>query len=738
MLKATWTHLDIIDESTLYEMMEQFNKDNKDIIAAAFDTETTGLHHIYDKPFLFQFGWVTKQLQGYTYTVDLEVQEELARRTITMWNIMAARTPIYLGHNVKFDLNMLINIRIPYTVNNISDTMIYIRLAADAIPERKGGTPLGLKKFAKQFISPSAKDMDNKLQEERKEISTKLNKQLKQELHWTKKKIDEFFNDKMNTWQDLPEPQRSGYQRWHDNLPLYLQHITSACTSDDIPYHKLNRANVKYYGHYDIVWTLETWLLTAEVIHIRKNKEAKEIEDNNIYPLVRMERVGFKIDYPYLKAAKEKLHDYILIRRQDLERIAGEPLKCSQSKLILQLLQQRFGLTEVTTTNADELGKICSDLKHAGNNVDAVEFIETLQELRTLEKWYSTYIMRFLKNYKEEDGKLYTTINQVGTVSGRVTSDFQQFPKDGITTLDGEEIFQPRKMVLAKDKDFIGIVYLDYSQVELRLQAFYTILIGHPDTNLCRAYMPYKCHTKDISFDYTNHRHIEHAYDWEWFYDEEPEKQWTPLDVHGATTKEAFDITEEDPEYKHLRYVGKRVNFAKNYGAQYGKIKEMFPEYDDEQIKRIDEAYYKAFPGVKEYHNYCYTMANQQPYLSNMFGTRYYNASGHNLINMLVQGTGAYLLKTKIIKVDQYLKKHNCKSELMMQIHDEIQLKWHKSDSPDIFFDIKKIMEEWNDTYVPIVSDMEVTFTNWAEKQEVNNKEELYEIYTRHRPVRNI
>lgn len=145
----------------------------------------------------------------------------------------------------------------------------------------------------------------------------------------------------------------------------------------------------------------------------------------------------------------------------------------------------------------------------------------------------------------------------------------------------------------------------------------------------------------------------------------------------------------------------------------------MFPEFDEEQIDKIDGAYYKAFPGVKEYHDYCYRLAQQQPYAQNLFGVKYYNVSGHNLINMLIQGTGAYFLKSKIVKVYNYLKEHHCKSTLQMQIHDELSFEWHKDDDISIFYDIKAIMEDWEDTLIPIVADMEITRTNWAEKVEV-------------------
>ena len=115
-----WTHIDITAPEHLVALTDLYLKtiDKGEVIAAAFDTETTGLHHIYDKPFLFQFGWCTAT-DGYTYAVDLERYPELSRRVITMWNVLAAQAPIYLGHNVKFDLNMLENIHLPYQAPNI-------------------------------------------------------------------------------------------------------------------------------------------------------------------------------------------------------------------------------------------------------------------------------------------------------------------------------------------------------------------------------------------------------------------------------------------------------------------------------------------------------------------------------------------------------------------------------------------------------------------------------------------
>ena len=736
-----WIKTTITTEECLHAMVKLFNSQVKNITASAFDTETTGLSPVLDSPFLFQFGWYCEDLNtGYTYAVDLERNQELARRTITIWNVLRAQTPIDLGHNVKFDLHMQINIGLPYRGNNISDTTMWIRLGSDAIPTRKGGSPLGLVPFATRYISRDANKHEKELNEEKALLTREYNNALQADLNkvgrppkdwgynsWTKGCLKKFFDDKVHEASDLPEEFQQAYYEWHATLPQYLQDkVTGYVDKDMIRYSELNRDKVIEYGHFDIVWTLETYRTMKPIVTARENLDAIKFEEANIYPVLDMERVGFVVDKDYLIQCKKKTKEYIQQRRKDLEFMAGQPLKCNQAVMIMKILDEQYGL-KISSTNADELDILCSDLKREGNHEAVLDFIECIQELRTLEKWYSTYIVRFLYELKFSN-KIYTAINLTGTVSGRVTSDFQQFPRTSITTLTGEELFYPRKMIVVGE-EYKGMIYLDYSQIELRLQAFYTILVGEPDLNMCRAYMPYQCHLEDgTEFDYNNKEHLAKAYTVDWYYNEEPERHWVPTDVHGATAKEAFGITEDDPNFRTLRSVGKTVNFAKNYGAQRNKIATMFPQYNNEQIDKIDGAYYAAFPGIKKYHNYCYRMANIQPYMGNLFGVKYYGASGHNLINMLIQGTGAYFLKKKIVEVDRYLKENNCKSKLCMQIHDELQFYWHEDDPPEIFYEIKKILEEWEGTIVPIVADMEATTTNWSEAYEIKDIQELYKI----------
>ena len=177
-------------------------------------------------------------------------------------------------------------------------------------------------------------------------------------------------------------------------------------------------------------------------------------------------------------------------------------------------MKEKFQL-EVKSTGNEQLNL----LKNSLENEEAIKFIDLLQELRTLEKWYAVYILRFQKELTNND-RLYANINSVGAVSGRVTSDFQQFPKKGIKDDNGNELFHPRRIISSDN----GIVYLDYSQIELRFQALYTILVGNPDFNMCRAYMPYHCYRlTDVDyikedFDENNPAHIKHYKDFIWYH----------------------------------------------------------------------------------------------------------------------------------------------------------------------------------------------------------------------------
>lgn len=696
-----------------------------------FDTETTGLNIKYDLPFLLPWGYMSPDNKtAYIYCVDRDADKELFTQTALTLRELAKQKGI-CGHNIKYDIHMLDNIGValPDDLHYI-DTMVLIRLAHDALTPENGGPPLGLKEYAVKFIDRAAKDNERAVKQERTDISKAYNKTLKDALYkvdrkWTLKYIDEYFKDVLHSVDTLDDNVRSAYLEWYCDLPEQIRNnMTSGrVESDDIPYNLLNREQVTTYAMYDIVWTMETYLQCYAAVEARQNLDALAREECMIPALVRMEACGFQIDGDYVRQVTKDLAQYLRERREALFNLVQENIGVGQHAKIKEILNNKYNLN-VIATGKEDLNRTYDELKAKTPDAEAVQFIGLVQELRTLEKWYATYLLRFVRELDLGHKRIYTQINQVGTVSGRVTSDFQQFPKYGVDKADGTPLFHPRRMIVKSD-GFKGIAYLDYSQVELRLQALYTILVGAPDLNLCRAYMPYQCLTAEgIEFNYENPDHIKHAYDWKWYLKEDPSKEWEATDVHAATTAVAFpDLDTKSDEFKKLRgKVGKRVNFAKNYGAQFNKIKTMFPDYDDETIHRIDDAYYGAFPGVKKYHEYCYTIVDMQPYVPNLFGVKYYGLSGHKLINCLVQGSGAYLLKERIKEVDDYIQANHLKSRLQMQIHDELSYEIYPGEEEHVC-KFQEIMQKFEGSYVPIVADLEFTTTSWADKYETDRIE---------------
>lgn len=716
------TMQDLLDAIKFYK---KISKGEGSIIF--FDTETTGLNIKYDLPFLLPWGFLSPDNKtAYVYCADIDVNKSVFEQT-AMAITALAKDKGMCGHNIKYDIHMLNNLGIttPDEIHYI-DTMILIRLAHDALTPENGGPPLGLKEYATKYIDRSAKDHEHLVKVERTDIAKQYNKLLKEALYkvdrvWTLKYIDEYFKDVLNSVDTLSPEVRQAYLNWYVDIPEPIRNnmTTGRVESNDIPYHLLDRAKVTEYAMYDIVWTMELYLQLRPAITARGNEEALTREECMIPALVRMESCGFQIDESYVREVTKDLAEYLRQQRKALHDLVG-PISVGAHAKIKEILLTKYNLA-VAATGKEDLNRIYDELKAKTPDAEVVRFIGLVQELRTLEKWYSTYLLRFIREMDLGHKRIYTQINQVGTVSGRVTSDFQQFPKYGINREDGTPLFHPRKMIVKTD-GYKGIAYLDYSQVELRLQALYTILVGEPDLNLCRAYMPYQCVCDGVDFNYKNPEHIAHAYDWKWYLKEDTSKEWTATDVHAATTSVAFpDIDTKSDEFKKLRgKVGKRVNFAKNYGAQFNRIKVMFPDYDDETIHRIDDAYYKAFPGVKKYHEYCYEMVKLKPYVSNLFGVKYYGLSGHKLINCLVQGSGAYLLKERIKEVDEYIQANNLKSRMQMQIHDEISYEIYPGEEHHVK-EFQKIMQKFEGSYVPIVADLEFTTTNWADKEECEN-----------------
>ena len=672
----------LVDTTNYNAMLQHMRRSNGWL---AFDTESTGLHLKKDKPFLMTISFDNT---SYALTDLTKVQEVLD----------AMETFDYVfGHNIKFDLHMLANIGCVYKYNNLADTMTVARLALDTDEVMT----IALKSLAKTYLYADAGE-DEKIIKTAitniKRAQTAHLKNLIKEAGKTKKWFDEIYTDTLFEPSDLGDF-KDTYLKFLDENPepTYLDVFNDPLYTDAMFAYAMNDTEI----------TIELAKKMYPSLVAKDQSEIFKLESSLILPLFRMERVGLQIDRAYIEDSRVKTKQYILGKRKQLEELAGEYIKIGQHKRIKDLFRERWG---VVLQSSDD--KALSGVDKPNANAAA----EIIRELRTLEKWYSAYILRLLDK-SDFDGKAYTQINQSSAVTGRVSSDFQQFPKYGMSSDSGEELFHPRRAITVSGNGYDETYYLDYSQIELRVQANYTYDISGGDLNMCRAYMPFNCHNASGKH-FDPKEDADHIFKEKWFQNEDNEV-WEPVDLHTATTKQAFpDIDPKSPEFKPLRALGKATNFAKNYGATTNALIEQFG-FEKDIAEKLNQAYYDAFPKVLDYQRLVTQTYHRRGFVKNRYGRRYYLTDKrfvYRLYNYIIQGTCADMLKYKIIEVDRLLLPY--KSRFQMNIHDELSFEIYKGEEFLVPV-IKKIMETVDWMTIPVVADVEVTKTNWAEKENV-------------------
>ena len=690
----------------------------------AYDTETTGLNFMKDIPFLIIFGFDKN-----VYYWDANLKEA----TYAMFKIVQSTNKMLFAHNAKYDYHMLHNIGTPIPEDiELSDSITLFRLISDCDDDFQS---MKLEKLGEKYVDPSAKFAGHEIKRIRDHMKSERKKTV-------------CSNYKLLTGE-------KSYTKAWDEYTKRIRFITkyNECFDDykEPNYYDVYKEYpdlVKNYAIDDVVIILE-FLNKAGSIYAKKYYDSKtgtidtrtwKRENKLIRGIATMERNGFKVDVDYLIRSHYKIEEFKELLYTKLHKLTNSDWKVGQHVKIKEYFEKEFGLV------LEETGKKAINQLSHNENKKISEIAKLILKLRTVDKWLSTYIDGVLNKIVEVNGewRLYTSLNNNGTVSGRVSCDLQQMPKyainetdddnellldESLTDDEGTELFHPRKFVIPSDG--YTLYFSDYSQMELRIQAYFTILVGSPDYNLCRAYMPLDCYTLDentfetIQFNYKNPEHIKHAYDWEWFNNKD-NTEWEPTDLHTKTTLTAFpefaDKTDTKEFKKKWRYLGKSTNFAKNYGCGAKTLASNL-NIDLETATKLSDAYNNAYPGVIKYQQKVQSELAIKGYVTNLYGRRYYLESSTNYYkanNYLIQGTGADALKEVEIKICDYLK--NKKSRFILPIHDELAIEVAPGEENEVPKKIKEFMESVNDVikWIPMVAEVEMTKTNWADKKGVD------------------
>lgn len=670
----------------------------------AFDTETdtkidmskrdtSNIDIMHDKPFLVQFGY-----DNTVFLADLRFKDISKAQVLKCFEKYRSAAVFALAHNIKFDINMLMNIGYEASPDNFCDTMSIARLALESRSEREGGYPMALKPLATRLLgstySEAGKAIDEAL---RRMWETKLKElaSLLKPYGISRRQINDTLKDVTGSLDEYTEEVQKIWYEWN--------------ISSKLSYADVDPNTMHVYGATDVILVLELAKLLMPIVKDKNQMEVLKREIQLVMPLVRMERTGYPVDKKYLIRCKQALVFEINTIKNINQSIVGKAINPSQHQAIKDVLKEKFDY-DLTSTDKNRMHILIQTDKTMPEQVKT--YLENVIYLRTLEKWIATYINPMLyKLNTTGDNKVYTMYNPNGAVSGRFSSNFQQFPKNAIYSKLGDfELFHPRKMFTVSE-NYPELAYIDYSQIELRLQAEYTYRItkGYGDINMLRAYCPFRCHMDETGV--TVH--------------DEDGQPWKGVDLHTQSTLTAFpEVDVNSPEFKKLRYIGKRVNFALIYGASLRKVQEAVADADPETVEKLYRGFHERFKDVATYGNWVSSQwARNGGYVTNLFGRRYYINDTHNvykLNNYLIQGSAADMIKLCIIRIDRMLQKGGYKTRLQGCIHDEICICVAPGEH-NVIYQIQHIMEKTVNTFVPIVAEIEVTNTNWAEKHEEEN-----------------
>ena len=371
----------------------------------------------------------------------------------------------------------------------------------------------------------------------------------------------------------------------------------------------------------------------------------RRLEDEEVLSLYRevelpladvlfdMETAGFKVDAAALSATGEKYEKITAGYERQIRELAGdETLNVNSPKQLGEILFDKL-----------KIGKGKKTKTGYSTGADVLESLETAHPIvplilkyRKIQKLNSTYVEGFKPLIDGKTGIIRTSFNQTTTSTGRLSSKEPNLQNIPVRDEEGREL---RKFFVPKNPDGV-LVGADYSQIELRLLAAFS-----------------KCKGLIDAFN-------------------------AGKDVHTATAAKVFGVKQENVT-REMRSGAKAVNFGIIYGiSEYGLAKNLnIPVY---KAKDYISAYFAEYPEVKKYMNDNVEFARKTGYARTLLGRRRYikeiNSSNYALrqfgeraaMNMPLQGSSADIIKLAMLGVAKRLKAEDLKSELILQIHDEL------------------------------------------------------------------
>jgi len=390
--------------------------------------------------------------------------------------------------------------------------------------------------------------------------------------------------------------------------------------------------------------------------------------------LLRMEQAGVRIDSSVLSEMSTRLAVEIDNLAERIYAESGHRFNVNSPKQLGDVL---FNKMELPKPLKYGKGKVVSTAQDVLEDLAQHHTVPALVlEYRQLTKLKSTYLDQ-LPHLADASGRVHTTFNQVGTATGRLSSTNPNLQNIPIRTALGREI---RAAFIPSPGNLL--MSADYSQIELRLLAHFS-----QDQLLLDAYR-------------------------------------TGQDIHLLTASEVFGVDPATMD-KETRARAKAVNFGIVYGiSPFGLAAQL--GIDQKVARQYIETYFERYHGVRRFIDETLETVRTQQAVKTYFGrvrpipdigSRNPNMRGfaeRTAINTPLQGTAADLIKLAMLRIDAEIQRRRLKSQMTLQVHDELLLDVPPEEAAEMQQLVKHEMEHVAEFSVPIIADIGLG-QNWRD-----------------------
>jgi DNA polymerase-1 len=432
------------------------------------------------------------------------------------------------------------------------------------------------------------------------------------------------------------------------------------------------------YGAADADMTLRLVEPLREEIKEKGLEKLLEIEMPLIAVLSDMEQAGIGIDVAFLRHMSQDLAARLTQLEKTIYDIASTPFNINSTQQLSDILfgtldLPREGLKKTKSGYFSTAANVLDDLK----KVDETGIIGAIIEYRELTKLKSTYIDALPEMVNPDTGRIHTSFNQTGAITGRIASNTPNLQNIPIRSDVGQQI---RRAFVAKP----GHLFLaaDYSQVELRILAHIS-----QDKALLEAFRQ-------------------------------------DQDIHSTTAAAVYGTSLEDVTYNQRRFA-KAVNFGLIYGMgafRLARDSELTLAEAENYIKE----YFGRFPGIKTYIDETLKKAHADLFVETLLGRRRYfpvfRVAGSNrqlelraereAINHPIQGTAADIIKIAMLRLHNALASYQ--AQMLLQVHDELLLELPEDEVETVKALVEEIMCGAFQLEVPLKVETS-TGANWLE-----------------------